>query len=268
MEDLEELEIIISKNSLGVVGSKEYLLYQKLATDSIDHKFAVLLHLVTGKSVAKDGDQTQHFFIQQQFVDTLSGVEAVKQHIVEYDMIDVAMVLVGVRDSSAVHVADMFEYEHGHILTAWNTISWKTACTYQWAINTAMLDEDQVSSKWLKMLLYKSCTTEMKEVLMLECGNSKFCFRGGVTFAWMLCNELFGLNQDTTAALVNFLKLFQNKGLRCYQGKNVALAWKELLVAVCSRLAEAKELMHETPVDLLTGLTLCLVEQFKNLFEH
>jgi hypothetical protein len=45
-------------------------------------------------------------------------------------MIDVAMVPVGVRNSSAVHVADMFEYEDAHILTVWNTISWKTACTY------------------------------------------------------------------------------------------------------------------------------------------
>jgi hypothetical protein len=77
-------------------------------------------------------------------------------------MVDVTMVPVGVRDSSAVHVADMFQYDVAHILTAWNTISWKT-CTYQWAINTAMSDEDQVSSKWLKMPLYDSCTTEMKE---------------------------------------------------------------------------------------------------------
>ncbi len=44
-------------------------------------------------------------------------------------MIDVAMVLVGVLDSIAVHVADMFEYKDVHIVTAWNTISWKTACT-------------------------------------------------------------------------------------------------------------------------------------------
>jgi hypothetical protein len=106
-------------------------------------------------------------------------------------MIDVAMVPVGVHDSSAVQVADMFEYEDVHILTAWNTISWKTACTYQWAINTLMSDEDQVSSKWLKMLLCKSCTTEMKEVLMPEYGNLDVCFHGGVTFALMLCNKLF-----------------------------------------------------------------------------
>ncbi len=102
---------------------------------------------------------------------------------------------------------------------------------------------------------------------MLEYRNLDVCFRGEVTFAWMLCNKLFGLNRDTTVTLVNFLKLFQNKGLRHYHGEHVALARKELL-AVCSRLAKAKELLQETPVDLLTGLTLCLVDQFKTLFEH
>jgi hypothetical protein len=177
------------------------------------------------------------------------------------------MVPVGVCDSKVVHVADMFEYEDAHILTAWNTISWKTACTYQWVINTAMSDEDQVSSKWLNMLWYKSCTTEMKEVLMLEYGNLDVCFRGGVTFAWMLYNKLFGLNWDTTMALVNFLKFFWNKDLHRYQGENVVLAGKELL-AVCSHLAEAKELPQEMPVDLLMELTLCPVKQFKTLFKH
>jgi hypothetical protein len=84
----------------------------------------------------------------------------------------------------------------------------------------------------------------------------------------MLCNKLFGLNRDNTAALVNFLKLFPNKGLHCYQGENVALARKELLAPVCSCLAEAKELPQEMPVDLLMGLTLCSVDQLKTLFEH
>ncbi len=67
-EDLEEVEIIVHKNSRGMVGSKEYLLYQKLATESIEHKFGVPLHLVTDKSVTEDGGQTRHLFIQQQYV--------------------------------------------------------------------------------------------------------------------------------------------------------------------------------------------------------
>ncbi len=58
MEDLEEVEIIVPKNSRGMVGLKKYLLYQKLAMESIEHKFGVPLHLVTDKSVAEDGDQT------------------------------------------------------------------------------------------------------------------------------------------------------------------------------------------------------------------
>jgi hypothetical protein len=57
-EDLEEVEIIVPKNSRGMVGSKEYLLYQKLAAELIEHKFGVPSHLVTDKSVAKDRDQT------------------------------------------------------------------------------------------------------------------------------------------------------------------------------------------------------------------
>jgi hypothetical protein len=73
------VEIIVPKNSRGMAGLKEYLLYQKLATEPIDHKFGVPLHLVTDKSVVKDGDQLQHLFIQQQYVNTLSKIEAVKQ---------------------------------------------------------------------------------------------------------------------------------------------------------------------------------------------
>ncbi len=78
-KNLKKWRSLSQRNSCGVVGLKEFLLHQKLATKPIDHKFGVMLHLVTDKSVAKDGDQTQHLFIQQQYVDTLSKVEAVKQ---------------------------------------------------------------------------------------------------------------------------------------------------------------------------------------------
>jgi len=266
-DDLEEVEVIVPKSARGKVGSKEYLTYQKLATESIDHKFGVPSHLITDRNGAEDGDQTRHLFIQQQYVDNLSKIEAIKQRIVEYDMIDVARVPVGIRDKKAQCIADVFEYDEAHILTSWNAIGYDTAMTYQWAINTHMLDEDQVSSKWLKLLLFESCTSEMREVVAVKYDALKECFKGGVMYAWILCDQLFGLNRETTAALVNFLKLFRNKGLRRYQGENVALARRELL-AVCSRLCEAKELPQETPLDLLYGLTLCSVSEFKGLFEH
>lgn len=127
--------------------------------------------------------------------------------------------------------------------------------TYQWVVNTAMMDKYQVSSKWLKMLLHESCSTKMKDVVMLKYGNLPVYFCQGVTFDWILCCKLFGLNRDTTAALIKFLKLFHDKCLWRYQGENVAIDQKELL-AMCSQLCKAEELPEETPVDLLTGLTL------------
>ena len=263
----EEVEVIVPKALRGLKGSKEYLMYQKLATASIDNKFGVPSYLLTDRSGAEDGDQTKHLFIQQQYVDNLSKVEAIKQRIMEYDMTEVAMVPVGIRNGDATDVADIFEFDEKNIMDGWSTISWETALTYQFLVNSTMPEEDRDSSKWLKVLLFESCTTEMREVVMLEYNIIENCFHGGITFAWILCNKLFGLNRDTVASLVNFLRLFRNKGLRRYQGENVALARKELL-AVCSRLCEAKQLPQETPIDILTGLTLCSVDQFKTLFEH
>ncbi len=82
----EEVEVIIPKALRGSVRLKEYLVYQKNATASIiDNKFGVLSYLITDKSGAEDGDQTKHLYIQQQYVDNLSKVEAVKQCILEYE---------------------------------------------------------------------------------------------------------------------------------------------------------------------------------------
>lgn len=84
-------------------------------------------------------------------------------------------------------------------------------------MNTAMTDEDQVSSKWLKMLRQESCATEMKDVIILKYSkNLPICFLGGVIYALILCHKMFGLNCDTIAALIKFLKLICEKGLHCY----------------------------------------------------
>ncbi len=79
-------------------------MYQKLATDTIDNKFGVPSHLITNRGGAEEGDQLKHLYIQQQYVDNLSKIEAVKQCIVEYDMIDIAMVPVEVRNPYASNI--------------------------------------------------------------------------------------------------------------------------------------------------------------------
>lgn len=265
--DLDEIEVLVTKYERKASGLKQMLYFQQLATESIEHKLGVAFHFIADKDDAEDGDQVGHLRIQQAYVENSSKIDALKLRMRLYDMLDVMRVPVGIRNRLATNIADMFEFEDIHILAGWDTVSWETACLWQWAVNTAMSDEDLQSSKWAKMLLFESCTTELRELVMSEYSALDVCFRGGVTFAWILCKKLFGLNRDTTAALIDFLKLFRNKGLRRYRGENVVLAKKELLV-VCNRLAEAKELPLETPIDIITGLTLCSVTDFKNLFEH
>lgn len=267
LHKLTEVEIIVLKSMRGVQGSREFMTWQKLATEPIEPKLGVPSHQLGDKNAAEEGDHVRHMYIQQQYVDNLAKIELLKRRIIEYDMIDVANCPVGIRDRFAQCIADLFTFEEAHILTSWDTIDYDTACTYQWAINTAGSDEDQMSNKWLKILLLDSCTTALRDIVMLKYNDLKLCHRGAVTFAWILCNTLFSLNREMVAALVQFLKSFREKGLRRYQGENMVQAHNELL-AVCSRLSEAKELPQETPEDILTGLTLCSVDSFKSLFEH
>ena len=69
VKELKEIELIVLKTACGKVGSKEHLMYQKLATEAIDNKFGVPSHLITDRGGAEEGDQTKHLFIQQQYVD-------------------------------------------------------------------------------------------------------------------------------------------------------------------------------------------------------
>ena len=66
-----------------------------------------------------------------------------------------------------------------------------------------------MSNKWLKMLLLDSCTSALRDIVMLKYNDLKLCHRGAVTFAWILCNTLFSLNREMVAAMVQFLKSFR-----------------------------------------------------------
>jgi len=233
LHKLTEVEIIVLKNMHGAQGSREFMTWQKLATEPIEPKLGVPSHQLGDKNAAKEGDHVRHMYIQQQYVDNLAKIELLKRRIIEYDLIYVANCPIGIRDRFAQCIADLFTFEEGHILTSWDTIDFDTACTFQWAINTAGSDEDQMSNKWLKILLLDSCTSALRDIFMLKYNDLKLCHRGAVTFAWILCNTLFSLNREMVAALVQFLKSFREKGLRRYQGENMVQAHNEILASCC-----------------------------------
>ena len=117
---------------------------------------------LSDKNATKEGDHVRHMYIQQQYVDNLAKIEILKRRIIEYDTIYVTNCPIGISDRFAQCIADLFTFEEARILTSWDTIDYETTCTYQWAINTAGSDEeDQMSNKWLKILLLDSCTTAL-----------------------------------------------------------------------------------------------------------
>ena len=263
-DQLGDVDVILPKKLRHAAGDKQFILYQNMATASIEHKFGVASHYVTGSEDAEEGDQTRPQFIQQQFVGNLSKMDAIHDRVLAYDMGAILGVPKRVRDPTALDVTTMFEYEQVNILTSWDpsAITWETTCLWQWAINTWMEEPDRESSKWLRMLLSESCTTEMRTLIEARYKKLPASYRGGVTYAYILCDKLFSLNRDTTAAMRKFLQMFVTKGLRMYKGENMVLASKELM-AVCRRLFEARELPVETPLDLLTGLSICSVPEFR-----
>jgi hypothetical protein len=268
-EQLTEVDVIVPKHMRHDAGHKQFITYQDMATESIEHKFGVASHYVSGKEEAEEGDQTRPQFIQQQFVGNLSKMDAVYDRVQAYDMVDILGVPLSVRDPAAADITTMFDYQQVNILTNWDPskITWETTCLWQWAINTWMKSPDRESSRWLRMLLRESCTTEMRNLIDTKYNKLPDAYRGGITYSYILSEKLFSLNRDTTAAMRKFIQMFVEKGLRMYKGENMVVASKELL-AVSRRLYEAKELPVETPTDVLTGLCICSVSEFKSLHEH
>lgn len=98
LHKLTEVEIIVLKNMRGAQGSREFMTWQKLATEPIEPKLGVPSHQLGDKNVAEEGDHVRHMYIQQQYVDNLAKIELLKRRIIKYDMIDVANCPIGICD--------------------------------------------------------------------------------------------------------------------------------------------------------------------------
>lgn len=62
---LTDVDVILPKKLCHAAGDKQFILYQNMATASIEHKFSIASHYVAGSEDAAEGDQTRPQFIQQ-----------------------------------------------------------------------------------------------------------------------------------------------------------------------------------------------------------
>ena len=265
IKDLKEVEVLLPKTARGEKGSTEYRKNMAVATASMDQEFGVAIYHIDTRSDAEDGNQTQHQYIQERIVDNLTKLDEAAKRGLQFDMMDVLMVPTTIANPTASIACDMFGFEQVNPFTDWNKLDWNVIATWQWALNTSRQDVDKVSSVWFKDFLEKFCTTTLRSQLNTFYDKLPLHFKGAATYAYLLCQELSPLNRDTTTALKNFLKLCSTKGLRRIKGENVSI-YKQEVEAVVRRLNEANALPEETVIDILTGLTLCSVEDFKRLF--
>ena len=256
----------ISKRNAN--GPKMFEVYAKAATEPIEEKFGAENYMVVGMEAVDSGDQIAQQYIQQRYVSNTAKLKEVYQRILDYDMFPIVRVPTTlISDDPQVPFSQRFGLVRVYLFSHAKSIPWKVVLVWQLAVNLQAMGPDHlVSSQWLYQFLHASCTPELRKIIDDMFMKLDHGYQGGIVYGWMLCNQLFKYNRDTAAALKKFIKLFETKGLRRYKGENVNLAREELLV-VCERLSEVDDLPKETPVDILTGLTLCSVEEFRTLFE-
>ena len=241
-----------------------------IATAGIDHKFGVAFHFLSSQEgETEDGNQTKQQYIQDTYVMNLAKLDDLEDHMGKYDMKDQFMVGVmkeGIDPSNVSHVADLWKEEQRNLFQRWDDISWLTACYWQYSINKRCEGENITSNRWAIVATQNCCTSELRELIKNKYEPIPQHFKGAVTYAWVLCHNLFAHSRDTISSLKKYLKLWESKGLQRIKGENVTIARKEI-VAVSRRLNATNSLPDETTIDVLTGLTKCSQPKFREVFK-
>ena len=87
--------------------------------------------------------------------------------------------------------------------------------------------------------------------------------RGGVIYTYYTLSAMFTISRDIKQAMFNYLDYFKNQGLaKVVRNKNV-LQVEAKVVGVCKRLNAAGALHEDIIIDVLTGLPISSVSEFR-----
>ena len=139
---------------------------QTAATEAIDPKLGVAKHFVSSlDGETEEGNQTKSMYVQDMYVQNLAKLEEINTRLIQYDMKRIFLVsslIAGIDPIAVHHVADMWEDDEHDMFLCWDAIPWQTACYWQLSINRRCLPEDKTSNHWALLLLYNSCTLDLK----------------------------------------------------------------------------------------------------------
>jgi len=267
--EMEEGEIMLSRHERGDAGSKQLSYNTSKIIESIPKQLGVPSHFVSGQDgEPDDGDQTKYQHIQDAYVGNIDKLGNVVEHLRKFDLhylVEVPKLI----NKRAKHPSDMFDYNKTvNLMEHWTEdhLTFSNVLRYQRAVNEWHPGVDRQTSKLLKAFLENSCTVALKHRIKQKWEEVPLKYRGGVTYLYVILNMMFYVSRETKAALLAFLKLFKDRGLRRYKGENVSVAEKQLS-AVCTRLKEARALPVEAYGDILEGLAKCSDEEFASTFD-
>ena len=268
-EIAREVGVIVAKDKRGTPRSRDFKYNREACTAPLDPKLGVAKHFVSSMDgEVEEGNQTKSMYIQDVFVTNLAKIEELNTRMVQYDLKRIFLVsslISGIDPRSVSHVADMWNTDQFDMMYCWDSIPWQTACYWQYSINKRCVEEDKISNHWALLLLYNSCTADLKDQINLKYKPLPDLFQGAVTYCWVIFFCLFATSRDTTSALLKYLQIWRSNGLRRIPGENVATAYKRLM-AVARRLHATNNLVDEAIQDVIYGLEKGSVTAFTEIF--
>ena len=200
----------------------------------------------------------------------IAKIEMLNNRLIMYDMKTIFFVstfVPGIDIRSLSNIADAWNDDGVDMMTCWEEITWEMVCYWQLTINrrTTRDSPDRESNTWATMLIYNSCTHDLREQIQNKYDVVGSSFRGAITYTWILFQCLFANSRDSVSSLLKFLDIFAKKGLMRHKGENVVRAKIEVSAA-CRCLAATGDLPPSASLDVLKGLQRTSVERFKNFY--
>ena len=205
---------------------------------------------------------------QDQFVSNLDVMATLVERIKQYDMQTPLLIPKVYRD--IVDVEQRWDMgnpwrEIIDLSVNWGRLLAEHVYRWQLDFNGYCLYDDHVSDVWLKDLVANSLDKELKKQVDEKYKLLDGYMSGGISYFKTAVDIILKMSSMSEDSLRSFMKNFGTQGLAKIPHENVRTVATQI-DGVAERLADSNVLRSEALTQYITGLTICLVTEFKNVF--
>jgi len=263
-----DIDVCLRKGNYGVEGDRAFNKNMEMATVALHPKFGVAKHrIVTRFSDTDEDNQTKFQHVQESIVSILHRVKEGHTRSIRMDFMDICTIADMTGNTSSTDPADWWNQSETNIWEDWDLLSDTQVRAWQYSVNKRFSDEDRVASRWLQSFVHNSSTDELRSAAHKKYDKLPKNQRGGVIYLYYTLTSMFTMSRDIKQAMLNYLDYFKNQGLaKVVRNENVLQAEAEI-VGVCKRLDAAGALHEDVIIDILTGLSITSVSDFRKMFD-